>query len=299
MTSSTAKSSITQEFYYHLRWRALGIHAGAHKTQRRGAGSDFCGYTSFLDSPDPRRLDVRAGLRMIPKQKVVRTFYERGAVNVFAVVDLSSSMRFSGNTRKNELVEEIVAAIAWSANRSGDAFGLLACDDSLNRDLAILPSYRRGCAEEARTALHNYYKRPQSESISRSTAMALPLSANEISSKRALVFLISDFHLPSDLIKSTLVAYAMHDFVPIVLWDSAENENLPNWGWAHVRDMETGLLKSLFMRKSLHQSIQQSYQERRCALIKLCHQYAVRRPFFVQDKFEPEQLSRHLLEGIS
>lgn len=299
MSSSTENTGASQEFYYHLRWRALGVHAGAHKTQRRGTGSDFCGYTSFLDYPDPRRLDVRAGLRMVPKQKVVRTFYERGAVNVFAVVDLSSSMRFYGNTKKTALVEEVVAAIAWSANRSGDAFGLLACNEYVHHDLSMLPSYRRGCAEEARGLLQAFYKRPQIENTNTHTASALPLSANEISSKRVLVFLISDFHLPNDLIKSTLQAYSIHDVVPIVLWDSAENENLPKWGWTHVRDMETGGLKSLFLRKSLHQNIQQGYQQRRQDLIKLCHQYGVRRPFFIQDKFEPEQLSRHLLEGVS
>lgn len=289
----------TKEFYYHLDWRAKSVHAGAHRTQNRGTGSDFCGYTSFLSNPDPRRLDVRAGLRMVPKQKIVRTFYERGAVNVFALIDLSSSMRFSGNTHKVDLVKDLVGSIAWSANRSGDAFGMLACGDRLQQDLTIIPSYRRGCAEEARSLLNHYYTNAAIKTPVIQTADALPASANEINSKRALVFLISDFHLPDSLIKRTLEAYSMHDVVPLVIWDSAECQDLPAWGWAHVRDMETGRLRSLLMRKSLQQAIRLSYQTRRKELIKMCHQYAARTPFFIQDHFDPEQLSRHLLEGRS
>lgn len=287
---------VQQEFYYHLHWRAHGVHAGSHRTQRRGAGSDFCGYTSFLDYPDPRRLDVRAGIRMVPQQKVVRTFFERGAVNVFALVDLSSSMQFLGNTHKTDLVEEIVAAIAWSANRSGDAFGMLACNDAINRNLTMLSSYRRGCADEARQLLRGFYAQSEQKATV-NASKALPLAAKEISSKRALVFLISDFHLSDALIKKTLQAFSMHDVVPLVLWDSAESEDLPAFGWAHVRDMETGQLRSLFMRKHLQQSIRASYQQRRNNLIKLCRQHGARHPFFIQDTFEPERLSRHLLEG--
>jgi len=129
-----------QELYYRLNWRAHGIHASAHQIRNRGTGLDFCGYAPFLDYPNPRRLDLRASLRSIPRQYVVRSYYEHGAVNVYALVDMSSSMDYLGNTNKQKLVADISASIAWSANLSGDAFGLLASDDSIRSDLHIHPS---------------------------------------------------------------------------------------------------------------------------------------------------------------
>lgn len=278
-----------QELHYRLNWRAHGIHAAAHQTRNRGSGLDSCGYVPFLDYPNPRRLDLRASLRSIPRQYVVRSYYERGAVNVYALVDMSSSMSYAGSTDKQKLLASISASIAWSANLSGDAFGLLASDDSIRSELHIHPSRQRNTAQETYNKLNN------ATINNLQSAKALPLAAAQISHHRSLVFLISDFHLGGSLLRQTFHALSAHDVVPVVLWDSAEYEDLSKWGWARIRDMETGHERSLFLRKAVNSSIQDSYLQHRNQLKAMCRQYGLRSPFFVGNTFAAEALTRHLL----
>lgn len=286
-----------QEFHYHLPWRAHGVHVGVHKTSRRGAGTDFAGYTSFLNHPDPKRVDMRASLRAMPRQPMVRAFSERASVKVYAVIDTSHSMRFVGDTHKLQCVAEIVASIAWSANRHGDAFGMLACDDAIQPDLTLLPSTRLDTARQAYAKLQSWLLAAQDYPSQPLSAQALPQTATQLSQQKSLVFLISDFHLPEPLIAQTLQAYATHDVVPVVLWDTAEYRNLPEWGLARVRDMETGAEQSFFMRPALKLRIQQQYQLRRAALVKLCHRYMARPPLFLERGFDAALFTRHLVEG--
>ena len=285
-------NSVPQEFYYHTPWRSRSVKAGSHKTKLRGAGGDFSGFANLLEYPDPKRLDVRASLRVIPKQLMVRTFFERSAIKVYAVSDVSSSMQFVGKVNKQKLLLEMVESIAWSATRQGDAFGMLSCDDEIQDALSIFPTSRSTVGQEARIKLQNHFL--HSSHINKS-ARALPTSAGNMSSQRALVFIISDFHLPDSLIKETYRAYAMHDVVPIVLWDESEFDDLPSWGFARVKEMETGLERSFFMRPALQQSIRLQAQSRAKTLAKLSQQYGFRLPFFVSSQFNATALTQHLL----
>lgn len=280
-----------ETFYYRLNWRAQGVHPGAHLTHTAGGSADFRGFSPFLDQPNPRRIDIRASLRTVPHRLMVRAFHERSSVVVYAVVDTSASMHFNGRSDKRQLLAEISACIAWSATRSGDAFALVACDDSLRHDLNTPPSFRPGVAEDVHARLGSMPLK------ARANASALPLVAASLRHKRSLVFIISDFHLDETQLIQTLQSLAAHDVQPIVLWDSAEYASVPNWGWARVRDMETGAERALFLRPSLRRKISATYAAHKSRLIALCQNNGCRHPFFVQDKFHAEQLTRHLLEA--
>lgn len=286
------KNSVPQEIFYHVSWRARGVQAGSHKTNMRGAGSDFATFVPLLDYPDPKRLDVRASLKTIPKQLMVRTYFERSAIKVYVINDLSSSMWFSGKVNKPSILAEIAETIAWSAVRQGDAFGMVSCHDDVLESVSMLPSNRKSAAQEAYQQLFYYFSRSKAPINS---ALAFPLTAKKIGAQKSLVFIVSDFHWPNDLLKQTLHAFSMHDVVPIVLWDETEFDNLPAWGWAKVREMESGAQRSLFMRPALHKSIRAYAQTRKSTLAKLCQQHGARNPFFVSSRFDPNALSRHLL----
>lgn len=278
-----------QEFHYRLNWRTHGVRPGGHASKTLGGHADFRGFNHFLSHPDPKRIDVRRSLMMVPKTLMVRTFYERSAINVYAMIDASTSMGFAGDVEKWQLVAEIASAIAWSASRQGDAFGLLTADDALRLDLSKAVSSRRG------VALKIYQKIHSATLKSRTSASALPKLSTQLSHQKSLVFLISDFHIDSETLKTTLQNMAIHDVVPIVLWDASEFENIPAWGWARVRDMETGADVSLFLRPKLLQKMTDAYALRRNTLIQLCRKHGVRKPFFVGKNFNATQLSQHLL----
>jgi uncharacterized protein (DUF58 family) len=292
-------SLMSQEFYYHLGWRARGVHLGIHPTRTSGGNADFQSYVPFMENPNPRRIDLRATLRTVPRQLMSRAYHERSAVAVYTVLDLSASMRFSGNSDKFKLVADIVVSAAWSAVRSGDSFGLVACDNTVRSDLFEPPTYRPGLAEEIRAKLLAFQQVSNSANKSTPplTSTALPLAAQQLRQKRSLVFLISDFHLPDALVSQTLTSLSPHDVVPLVLWDSAEYNNISDWGWARVRDMEGGGDRSLFLRPGLVRKIKATYAMRRKNITALCLKAGIRAPFFIEDTFKAEQLTRHLLEA--
>ena len=281
---------VPQELYYRLNWRAHGVNAAAHQTRNRGTGLDFCGYAPFLDYPNPRRLDLRASIRSIPRQYVVRSYYERGAVNVYALADLSSSMHYEGNVNKLGLIADISASVAWSANLTGDSFGLIVCDDAIRADLQVYPSRQRATAQEV------FSKLSSAKLLQKRGATALPAAVEQLSHHRSLVFLLSDFHIEDDLLKRTLQSLSHHDVVPIVLWDTAEYDDLPSWGWARVRDMESGQERNLFFRGKVIDAIRNEYAQRQSKLKTLFRQFGFRPPYFVGDAFSAESLTRHLLE---
>lgn len=278
------------EFYYRLGWRTRSAHPGSHTTRSPGGSSDFRGYVPFLENPDPMRISLRATLRSVPRKLMSSAYNERAAIAVYAVLDLSASMYFKGNEDKFKLLANITSSIAWSANRCGDAFGLVACDDTVRSDLFEFPSYRNGIAQD----IHGKVMNSESDKCAKSSA--LPVAVDHMRQKRSLVFLISDFHLDNNLLKKTLISLASHDVVPVVLWDSAEYQNLPSWGWARVKDMENGGEMSLFMRPSLSKKIKESYNTRKNELISLCVKYGARTPFFVESTFKADDLTHHLLE---
>lgn len=290
VSSPTLPPFQPQEFHYRLHWQTRGAHAGSHASRMQGGNADFQGYASLLDYPDPRRLDIRATMRTMPRQLMVRTYHERAAVTLYALLDMSASMAFHGHADKQRLAAEIAASIAWSAARNGDAFGMQGCDDTLRTDMHQPPTFRRNLAAGV------YSQVMAARHTASSGASALPQSPRLLGARHALVFLISDFHWPQALLKRTLQALSAHDLLPIVLWDSTEFADVPAWGWAQLRDMETARDMPLFMRPSLLQRLQDGYAQRRQLLVSMCKQAGARAPFFVQDHYSAEHLSRHLLE---
>lgn len=274
------------EFHYRLGRRAHGEHAGRHAGSTGSGGFEFQGLAPFTSHPDARHLDVRATLADPFQQPMVRQYRQRVAVPVYVVADLSASMGFRDKIR---LLAEFAASAAYSAWRSGDPFGFFGCDTTVRLDLMLPLRWHRGLAEELETRLENF--QPQGANSS-----GLMEAAVHLGKRRALVFLVSDFHFPLREIEILLDAFAPHDLVPVVLWDSAECERLPNWGLAEIRDPESGETRRLFLRPSLRQRIKESFAERRAALANLFNRFG-REPFFLVDRFEADAMTRYFYQA--
>ncbi len=284
--------NLTQEIIYRLKWRAKSYYPGTHATRTWGGSADFRCYTHFLDYPDPRRIDIRASARQVPSTIMVRQYHERSAIHVYAILDLSSSMRFEGVAAKRLLAAEIATAIARSATRTGDRFGLMACDQHLRHDISIQLTTRPSVANEV-------WQRLSNQSIWRKAIQADGLAevTRHLSRKRSLIFLISDFHFDLTATTRLLDSLAIHDVVPVVLWSRAEYANLPNFGWGRMRDLESGNDQTLLFRPGLITRITAQFDAARQRLEQSCLKHGARRPFFVEDHFDAALFNRHLLGG--
>lgn len=273
------------EVHYKVRWRTRGGHPGHHASTRQGGGLEFRHHVPLVNAPDPRRFDVHASLRDPFGQIQVRVFQQKSAIPVFAIADLSASMRVGGEHAKLALLAEFVACLGYSAARSGDAFGLIGCAETDQPALYVPPSVNAAAALEAAARVRH-------AAPSGHNAEGLLSAAELVGSRRALVFLLSDFHLPLALIDRVLSSLAYHDVVPVMLCQRSEYETLPAWGLARVQDPESGRQRLLVLRPALRQRIRAAYLARRAALSALFSRHG-RPPLLVQDTFSPDDVTRY------
>lgn len=276
------------DFDYRLIWRSRYPRPGHHASTMAGAGHEFRARAPLLDAPDPRRLALRASLADPFGRLFVNLFNQYSAIPVYALVDDSASMDFEGVTSKRELRHHFLASLAMSAYRTGDPFGLAVCGARIERP-SFIPATRNAALIEDQLA-HLRDRPPTAPD-----AAGLRRAAGMIGRHRALVFLVSDFHLPAELLNGLLGDLARHEVVPIVLRDSAEGLARAGNGLVRMRDAETGRARTLWMRAGLRARAAQAARDHRQWLERLLtgHQ---RRPFFLEDTVDRDRLNRYFAQ---
>jgi uncharacterized protein (DUF58 family) len=280
-----------KEFSYQIGWRSRGRHPGRHASVQRGLGMEFRGHAPLIAYPDPRRIDLRQTLRDPFDQVWVKIFNQKSSVPVFVVCDLSGSMGFSGQLRKLEVAAEITASAAWSAFRVNDPFGFIGFDETVREDWIFNSSVKVHGAFELAERLASY--RP-----GHLGANGLQDVSRFLSRERALLLLVSDFHMPLEQLEQYLGTLIRHHVVPLVLWDAAEYRNLPKFGVASVTDCETGARRTLFLRKSFRERILQAFSDRRVTLEKLFMSFDMP-PLFIEDGFEADDLTEYFYQFVA
>ena len=280
-----------KEFSYHISWRSRGRHSGRHLSTQRGMGMEFRGHTSLLSYPDPRRIDIRQTIRDPLEQVHVRMFNQKSASPVFAIADLSGSMNFGAKQSKVALTSEIASTIAVSARKNSDPFGFIGFDDVVREDWICPPSFRAHQALELCAALNKFEPAQVSGAGLKDVSRFLPR-------ERSLIFLISDFHMPMEELKNGLSSLIQHHVVPIVLWDSSEYKNLPEFGITSVIDCETGQKRTLFLRKEMRANIVASFEARRAEIEALLMSFDMA-PFFLEGVFDADALTEYFHQFVA
>ncbi|AWN38692.1 DUF58 domain-containing protein [Methylobacterium radiodurans] len=275
------------DIVYLPRWHARGSTPGAHRGREPGGPGTFKDQVPFLRLPDARRLDLRATLRDPFEGTYVRRFEARVAVEVWALVDLSASMRFRGVADRLALAGALCASLAGSATRIGDGFGLIACDEDLREDLYLPATRHRATAAAA------------AERLARAVpagagAGGLRAAAARIAGRPKIVFLVSDFRWPAALVEQVFASLAFHDLVPVLLADPAEAEALPDWGLVELEDLEGAGTRLVLMRPGFRRRWIAREAERVAALARVARRYG-RAPFRLAERFDAAALSRHLM----
>lgn len=275
------------EFQYRVPWRAVSYHPGSHPGIQRGSGYELHGIAPLHVSGDPRRFDLRASLRDPFGRLLVRVFKQRSIVPVFVLADVSASMSFVGKTCKFDLLIEFVNSLAYSAFRVGDPFAFIACDTVVRDELSLPLSRARGAGTLVAERLRRW-------APSGPDATGLLAGAERLTGSRALVFVVSDFHLPIDLLRRMLERLCPHAVVPVVLVDTGEGR-IPGRGITHLYDPETRARRTVLLRRSWARRFENRLIEHRNQLIHCFADYDLR-PLYLIDEFEPEAVSRYFYE---
>lgn len=291
-------SSHAAEFHYRLPAAVKGHQPGAHAGLSRGPGLGFAAHARLLDHPDPRRIDLRASLRDPRGDWLVRVHRQQTSVTVHALVDVSASMQFGARRPKLHIAADLVESLGYSACRAGDPAGLLAFDSRNRDDLHVPARLGRGQAWSMVERLrHTDVIRPQANPVDGS-GPDLHACVQWLGGSRGLVFWVSDFHWPMSGLHAALRSLAGPTVVPVVVWDSAETRPPAEDGLLDMRDAENGQRRTLWLGRRQRAQWLDSVALRRQAL-KDCFAAGGLRPIFMTDRFEPEAMSRHFLEGTA
>lgn len=274
-----------REVHYRVGAPVLGHFPGHHRSTRGTSGFEFRGHVALLDAPDPRRLDLQASLRDPFGDWRVRVYSQRKSVPVTVVADVSASMGFSGRSTKLEVMADLVESLAWSAWRTGDSFGFVGCDSAVRADLRQPQGRARGAGGEVARRLRAL--QPDGRD-----ARGLLDAPRHLSRQRALLFLVSDFHLPLPLIAEVLDGLSLHEVVPTVLWDPLEFQLSAARGLAQVIDPESGRQRLVWWRPTLRARWEAAQRARRETLLDLFRARRLK-PLFIEGGYDAEAVTRH------
>lgn len=274
--------------HYHVRWRPSGHQPGASHGLVAGIGDQLRSVVMLRDNPDPRRLDLRASLRDPFENIWVRDFNLNSAIKVIVLVDTSASMGYMGKVNRLHVAQEIASQLALSAYRSGDAFGLYAAGEAINKQCMLPPKANRGGWLWVN---HHFSKLKAQGKHADGLFEAVPY----LPQKRCLVFLVSDFRWSAGKLKSLLKKLSHHDVVPVMLQDPAEVDELPESGIAILRDAETGAGQFVWMRASLRAQMADIRAQHIKTVLEASLQYG-NKPFLVRGAFSSALLTKYFME---
>jgi uncharacterized protein (DUF58 family) len=215
-----------------IKTRALveTAFAGDYHSVFKGRGMNFEDVREYQPGDEIRAIDWNVTARL--GSPFVKKFTEERELTVMLIVDVSASGNFGSTSQsKRELAAEVACLLAFSAIRNNDKVGLLLFSDRL--ELFIAP--KKGRSHTLRIIREILFF----EAIGRGTDAAAALDhLNKIITRRAVVFLISDFQAP-DFSRELAVTAKRHDLIAIRIQDERESI-LPPIGLITLEDAETG-----------------------------------------------------------
>jgi uncharacterized protein (DUF58 family) len=211
--------------------------AGQYHSVFKGRGMDFDEVREYVPGDEVRAIDwnvtARAGRPFIKK------FTEERELTILLMVDLSASGNFgSGPQSKRQMAAELASVLAFSAVRNSDKVGLVLFTDQVEQ---YIPP-KKGRQHVLRVIREILFSEPRSRGTDIPRALDF---ANQVTSRRAIVFLVSDFELPNqeralaELRRAVRLASRRHDVVALHIHDLREME-LPDIGQLAIEDAETG-----------------------------------------------------------
>jgi len=216
--------------------------AGEYHSVFKGRGMNFDEVREYVPGDEVRAIDwnvtARAGRPFIKK------FTEERELTILLLVDVSASGNFgSGPQSKRQMAAELASVLAFSAIRNNDKVGLVLFSDRVEQ---YIPP-KKGRQHVLRVIREILFFEPQH----RGTDLVRALDfINQVTARRAIMFLVSDFELPNqdraltDLRRALRLVNRRHDVVALHIHDRREAE-LPDVGRLALEDAETGELIEL------------------------------------------------------
>lgn len=206
--------------------------SGQYHSTFKGSGLEFEEVTPYHEGDDERHIDWNVTARTGTLH--VKRFIEEREMSLFLVVDSRAAQQFGSQQRlKKDLSVEFSALIAFSALRNQDRVGLLTFGPGPH---LMLPP-RRGRQHALlliRQLLNPLERNVPGQDTLESTLQKL----DHLMKRRGIVFVLSDF-MDVGSLERLKILNQRHECIAVQLKDPLE-EALPDVGWVHFQDPETG-----------------------------------------------------------
>jgi uncharacterized protein (DUF58 family) len=206
------------------------LFTGGYHSAFKGRGMSFSEVRQYQFGDDVRDIDWNVTART--GEPHIKVYEEERELTVMLLVDISGSAFFGLSGQwKQELLTEICALLAFSADSNNDKVGLLLFSDQ--PELYIPP--KKGRQNTLRILRELLHVQPSERGTN--LAAAIQFTRNVLK-KKSVCFVLSDFWSQDyELALRTLAR--RHDCVGIHSWDQRERE-IPDVGLLRARDSETG-----------------------------------------------------------
>lgn len=205
---------------------ANSIFSGQYHSCLKGNGIEFSDIRRYSPGDDVKKIDWKVTARQ--RKAYVKEFVEERELAIFLLIDMSLSNQFEN---KKNLITELSASLAFSANKNGDRVGALFFTDRIEKLIPL----KKG-KKHTLSILENILTFVPS---GKQTNISLALKYfGKIFKRRSVVFLISDF-LDKDYEKDLKILGNHHEIIPIKISDK-NYEQLPSGAIFKLEDSETG-----------------------------------------------------------
>lgn len=211
---------------------------GMYKSAFKGSGMEYAHSRLFELGDDYRHIDSR--LTALNHQVFTKTFEEERLLNVFLLIDISSSMQIGNiGSSKPELVAEISSILASIAFSNGDRVGYATFNDDIVNYVA--PQRKmESIAKMLNLILKN-------DTQGKTNISGVFKRFSNVFNERAIVFVISDFN-SQNFNKELSILSKKFDVILINL--SKSNTSLVNLG---------GFINACDSEESTYQTIEMNF----------------------------------------
>ena len=206
-----------------------GMESGAYRSRFRGGGIEFSEVREYTPGDDARRVDWNVSARY--NDLFVKEFVEEKELNVYVIMDLSSSNDFGFKKSKKELGFEISASLMFSALKNNDRVGMGLFTTRLEKFVPAKKGKKH--MMEILKQLLDFTPENKNTDILKSLS-----ELQKYLKRRSVIFVISDF-ISDSFEKPLKYLKLQHQVVLVNISDIRETE-IPEIGHVYLEDAESG-----------------------------------------------------------
>jgi uncharacterized protein (DUF58 family) len=190
---------------------------GNYKSVFRGHGLEFDGYREYTDTDDASLIDWKASAKC--NQVLVKEYVEERNLNVFVLVDVSSSMMLGTTDKlKSEYAAELGAALGFTVLSSSDSFGFAMFSDD------IITTMHPQAGNKSMYLFMKHIVDTERYGGKNDLSKALKFMIHYLR-ETAVVFIISDFtNLDEEWLKYLKLGAKKYDIIGIMIRDPLDNK---------------------------------------------------------------------------